>query len=308
MHPISPVGFSPYRRLTVVDKDALAEFLTEHYGDETWYLDTGGDWLRTYLEDKNVIILGLLDTTETIRGCIFSTPFSRHEEPVAMGGHNFSNVRVIEGLCIHKDFRKKGLANYLLSAIDRVTSQHAPTIHFYSRELPYVPLLSSHLNVKTYAYIECSLALRKHPVEQVDWDTFCMLWDSNKSNWSHLDCIASPVSRRGDVTVWRCKSEVIVVTNTRRRTRAEGRILWETIWCGTLVGGLLYPNRVSRESVESVASMYTGVLFIMREQCMEPTLGASWRVGWSGVHAWYIYNFLPPTFGGCELQVVREEI
>jgi hypothetical protein len=196
----------------------------------------------------------------------------------------------------------------LLSAIDRVTSQHEPSIHLYARELPTLPFLFSHMNAKTYAYIECDKAVRNVPAEPMDWETFCMLWESNQSSWSSSDCIASPMTRRGDISVWLCQTSVLVVSNTRRRTRADNRILWETVWCGTLEAGKLVPNRVPQEALESVASMYRGILFAMKEQFVAPPRGSSWRVGTSGIHAWYMYNFLPPTFGSCELQAIREEL
>ena len=257
------------------------------------------------MEDPAVIILGLFDTTGDMRGCIFSTPLA---DEVSLANQSYPNVRVIEGLCVHRSHRKKGIAGYLISAMDYETSKKGPVIHLYSRELTTVPFASTHLHAKTYAYIECSAARTKHSVSKMDIDLFRSLWDSNKSGWSSTDIVCSPSLRRGDMVVWLCNQSVIVVANTRRRSRTAKFTIWETVWCGKLLSGKLYPSQVQQEEVESIAAMHSGLLFTMCENFTEQTERAPWRIGRSGMHVWYIYNFITPKFGSCEIQCIREEI
>lgn len=302
--PLDMPKYSRYRRLLVSDRENLGSFLREHYGDPTWYLDTGS-WLDVYLEDPNTIVLGLFDTSEMLCACIFSSPLPKDSQ---IGLQRLSNIRVIEGLCVHKAFRKSGLANYLLSAIDYETSRQGPTVHLYSRELPNVPLLSTHLNAKLYAYIECTFARPTLQVSKMEWDIFQTLWASNKDWKSSGDLVSPPFSMRGDLSVWQVEQSVIVVANTRRRARRDNAPIWEIAWCGTILYGMLYPSRVLPSHLESVAAEHTGLFFCMNEHFAEPVQEGTWHIGQSGYHAWYIYNYLVPKFGSLELQMVREEI
>ena len=139
---------------------------------------------------------------------------------------------------------------------------------------------------------------------------FMKLWDSNILRWNSSDILVSGLSnRRGDIRIWKSSEEIVVIVDTKRRTKAGDLIIWEVIWCGfcDLKMDLLQPHAVSLKMLESVAALYGGLFFIMAEQALEK-LSAPWKVGQSGVHAWYIYNFITPKFGSCEIQVIREEI
>jgi len=294
-----------YRRLVADDMDVLSAFLRNNYGDADWYLDAG-PWLQTYLNDSDVIVLGLFGKDDIMRGCIFSTPLSNNDTIV---GKKHAFVRVIEGLCVHRSFRNTGVAAYLITAMDYETSQRGPVIHLYSRELPVTPLLSTHLNVKTYAYIECLVARKKTPIQEMDLATFAKLWASNSHQWSSGNVVGTtPCWRRGDIRTWVCGKTVIVVTDTRRRTRRDNQTIWETVWCGTTDQDQLYPTRVKHDELETVASMYKGILFTTMESFVAAGKRAPWHVGTSGVHAWYMYNFIIPNFGSCEIQAIREEL
>jgi len=54
--------------------------------------------------------------------------------------------------------------------------------------------------------------------------------------------------------------------------------------------------------------MHKGLLFAMNEQLIEPTERVPWRMGRSGIQAWYMYNFTTSNFGHCEIHAIREEI
>jgi len=300
--PPKDLNKNRYRRLTGADLIAVSEFLRDNYGDSDWYLDADS-WLSTYLEDPSIIALGLFD--DSLRATVFSVPLT--------DGYTFimklpyKTVRVIEGLCVHRNDRKKGLASYMISAIDYESSK-TPTVLLYSRELPAIPFMSTHLNVKTYGYIECSKASAKTIVEPMNMSDFKHLWNSNMHKWPEKDIIAIPYSRRGGIQIWVTNNSIIVVCDTKRVTKKDDSKIWEVIWCGSLDAGGLYPGPLPLSHIESVASKYRGVLFITTAQTVEKKEIAPWKIGRSGVHAWYIYNFVTSSFGSCEIHSVREEL
>ena len=251
--------YGQYRRLIIEDMDLVSNFLRENYGDSDWYLDAG-PWLQTYFNDMRVIILGLFTKDNTLIATIFSTPLTN--SVTYIGNKPYRNVRVIEGLCVHRNNRKMGIAGYMIAAIDYETSKEEPTVILYSRELSSTPIMSTHLNSKTYGYIDCSLARRTTDVLQMDKQEFNDLWVSNKFNWSPDNLIASlPTYRRDDIYIWSSSKSIIVVTDTKRRTKIGDRIIWETVWCGKFnpQTRLLYPSAVSLSDLESVASQHAGL-------------------------------------------------
>lgn len=300
-------GFTRYRRLFIADMDILATLLRENYGDSDWYLDVG-PWLKKYLDDPYVIVLGLFNNDGSLCASIFSTPLTKELSFIMK--KPYQGIRVIEGLCVHRSVRKTGIAGYMISAMDHETSLYGPCMHIYSRELVKKPHFSTHLNMKTYAYIKCSEAQSSALLESMTLGDFMKLWDSNILHWNSSDILVSGLSnRRGDIRIWKTVEEIVVIVDTKRRTKAGDLPIWEVIWCGLydLKLDLLKQRALSFKTLESVAALYGGLFFIMTEHALEK-LPAPWKVGQSGVHAWYIYNFITPKFGSCEIQVIREEI
>ena len=103
-----------------------------------------------------------------------------------------------------------------------------------------------------------------------------------------------------------------MITDTRRVTIPAGEKIWEVVWCGKLERGQLKPAAALdfQQLICSIASVELkgGILFALGSAGSTEDWKAPWVAGRSGVHAWYMYNFVPPAFGSCELHAVREEI
>lgn len=292
-----------YRRLEVSDIETVTVFLRENYGDTDWYLDAQSSWLLSYFQDPAVIVLGLF-RNETLYGTIFSTPLS---DGVTYIGSQTYDVRVIECLCIHASLRKQGIAGFMISAMDYETSAIRPIIHLWSRELDALPLLSTHLNAKNYCYLDCSAATERFPAARMDFPDFVSIWEHSYRRLGGI-VTSLPSNRRGGLHVWRVNSSVFVVSDTKRRTRKGDLPIWEIVWCGKLgTDFTLSPYAILPVEAESVAFHYFGIFFTMTEFSKLPWT-SPWRVGHSGLQAWYIYNFVPPSWGDCELHAIRDEI
>ena len=180
--PYTLASYGHYRPLTIDDMPIVCNFLRNHYGDTDWYLDAQESWLEAYLRNPDILFLGLFSEQE-LHATIMSTPLTKGSTFL---GSNLpkSNVRVIECLCVHRQHRKRGLAAYMISAMDHETSKQGPHIHLYSRELHRAPILSTHLNAKRYGYIVCDRAMRTCPITQMSYVQFSDLWKSNAIHWT----------------------------------------------------------------------------------------------------------------------------
>jgi hypothetical protein len=290
------------------DLREVSIFLREHYGDSDWYLDESFLWLHTYLDDPHVCALGLFSCANKLIATIFSTPLTSTETYI--DGKPLKNIQVIDGLCVHKSFRNIGIAGYMITAIDHELTKGSckAVVFLYSRELPYIPPASTHLNVKKYAYIECYKALCKTTLQTMHKNTFTSLWKGMTVPANSGLVARKPMFRRNGIDIWVSNNSVVVVCDTKRRTRNEHLKIWENIWCGNIRDNSLVPGAVDMAVIESVAAKYSGVFFTMAEYFTRVDHAGSWQIGKSGYQAWYIYNYITPKFGSYEIHAIREDI
>jgi hypothetical protein len=298
------------RRLTGSDSHIIGIFWQKYYSGSDWELDDSVHvWVHRYLQDPGVFAFGLFNPSGLL-ATIVSTPLG----PTTMS-HDASvrSTRVIEGLCVHDSCRGKGVAGFMIEYIDAYTSRICgPVTLFWARELAAKPLFSTAISADTYAYTRCELCPAGMRVNPVEWSVFHQLWTSNNSSWPGKCIIATePVSRRDALLVLDIQNHIVVVSRTGRRTKPDGLTIWEVVWCGLRVDNILIPGNCTESVLTSVAAhLKTGLLFASSS----PIGGGvtrdwkAWNYGRSGVHAWYIYNYVPPAFGSCLFHAIRDEI
>jgi GNAT superfamily N-acetyltransferase len=318
--PTPDVRSLPVERATTDFTARIAQFWRRAYTGSDWYLDATEALVRTYLEDPAVILLVAVQLDGTIDGTVVATPLSPGEVTMSHGAR-LDRVYVIEGLCVSDAYRGRGLAGHLIALIDAtVVRLHGPTALLWSRELSRVPYVSTAIQTATYAFLRCAdVRARVAMPVPLPWDELCALWVANR--WRFLGIVASlPDNRRGTLCAWKVPvdgaDKLVVVSNTGRRTRA-GLLIHEVIWCGWMpTSTLLYAAAKGQDYhrvLEAIATQYEGLLFasstIQGGQAAQAwDEEGLWRYGTSGIHAWYIYNYLPPAFGDCEIHALREEL
>ena len=341
--PNIPDGLTT-RPLRPDDAEILAAFWRHSYGGPDWYLDADAEWARSYLSSEEIIIFGgfgIIRGQIELMATIACSPFGQGTTSMSHGATlPEEKVFVIEGLCLHPSFRGKGIAAYLIGLIDATISSMGPVVLFYSRELSSHPILSTAINVQVYAYIQCQAAQRFFEPRRMEYSEFASHWSSSSQYWISSwepRIVANRISPSvTGIDVWRVPTTaaggnnaggnnaggnnasstdaVVVVSNTRRRSK-KGDRMWEVVWCGYIRSNNYIQPAKSGDSfknvLESVAAQYEGLFFCTSMPvCGGATAdwGAPWNYGSSGVHAWYIYNYIPPAFGNCELFCIRNEL
>lgn len=310
-------GVQTPRMLTPADCTQLCTFWRTHYGGRDWILDAQPAWVLRYLDDQHVIKLVCCAEDGTWIATIVSTPFNG---AVYVGTTTWSQLRMVEGLCVTQEWRRRGIAGYMIAYLDFITSGSGPVGHLWSRELPYVPLLPTFTTaaaVTTYSYIKCNEARARISIQNIQWATFETYWRAGVIGLRDPHAIVAtvPDMRDGEMEVWRSASmesearhgsRCVVLLNTRRITRDHGEPIWEVIWRGRIQDNRVapaYTDATYDDMYESLAAERRGLLFTT--DTVEHT---PWHSGTSGMHATYTYNFLPPTFGGCDIVALRGEI
>lgn len=296
------------RRAVAADAPIIATFWHNHYGDSDWMLDIQVARVARTIQQGIVLLL-------YHSGKLIATIVSSPAAPVAYfsNGAVLRNLRIIEGLCVHRDWRGKSLAGYMIGWMDFVTSQNDPVAHLWSREIPRPGLFSTAIANHIYAYIDSRHALEKLQCYPMNWSEFTN--HQKKQRFGKLLSLATGHDKIffenyensfGLLTAWKtldCR-QIAVIYNTERRCRSDGRPIYEVI----AYYGL---SEESAVFLESIAAKYNGIVFASSGKFQggaSPSWRHPWVYGTSGVHAWYIYNYIPPAFGSCELEIIRKDI
>ena len=300
------------KRASIDDVSAITKFWLNNYGGSDWVLDAREAWVGMYIADPAVVTLVLISEGAII-ATIVSTPAIAGKTYMSNGG--IVGLRVIEGLCVRNDMRGKKVAGHMIAWIDYLTSNSidGPVAHLWMRETSSPSTITTAIAQYTYAYIDCARATRKIKSTRMSWDDFItehkVIADYKLRGLTEGDpCIVArdPYSRRGDLIAWRSDDHMVVITNTRRLTRTPSHVrpIWEVVWYSG-------DPKTTMHFLESVASYYTGMLFASSGK-YQGGASAAWSTPWvfgrSGCHAWYIYNYIPPAFGSCDVWMIREEI
>lgn len=296
----------PYtiRRASVHLAAHIAAFWNTYYRGDDWYMDVSTEWVENYLKDPDVIVLYAHDT-EHIKATIVSSPVS--STPVIMSHGGRIPLRCIEGLCLADDTRGKGLAGIMIAAVDSVTSQTDPCAHIWYKELPVDPgVFTTAASIKTYAYIHSEHA-REHTatctavVTNVPWNEFIRSWNPYRYiNPAHHTVVAEvPRCRNNGIDVWNIEYKgrlfQIAVLHTQRRILKTHKPIYEIIWASV----------IDKDVFTIVSAQYKNAIVFTTDA--DPSW-TGWIYGRSGVHATYMYNYLPPVFRNCEFICIREEV
>jgi hypothetical protein len=239
-------------------------------------------------------------------------------------GGTVDTLRVIEGLCVAKELRGAGVAGFLIKHADAFTHEaYGLCAHLWSRELDATPLFHTAINVATYGYTHTGPAVSPVGVEPMDWDRFEQLWITYSPRWisegagTRDPCLVAthPVNRRRTLRVFTGFNGLVVVSPTER-VGVAGTPIYEIVWSGKYVGGILAPAPAVdlnfQQLLNGVACLLPagGVLFGTSDPCCGGVHAdwVGWNVGASGVHALYMYNYMPPAFGACRIHMIREEL
>jgi GNAT superfamily N-acetyltransferase len=264
------------------------------------------------------VALGLF-CGEELLATIFSVPL---DTTLMSHGGLVRNMRMIEGLCVAPRYRGNGVGGFMIRHADAFTSyKFGVCAHLWARELDTAPLLSTALSVDKYGYSETGIATQySDRVKNMPWDAFVRLWTVNNAKWVSVPVtepavvVSTPSNRRGKHRVFYGYGGVVVVSDTER-TAADGKRIYEIVWSGRLLGDGLLPARADfdfKQLADGAAAALPagGVLFGTTSPCGGGLRDDwdGWRVGHSGYHALYIYNYMPPAFGACRIHMVRDEI
>lgn len=312
-----PPPFGPWEaptRVEAADVPAITQFWTDHYNGADWVFRPEPEWIAALLSTSNTFAL-IVRNGGAVVGSIVCRGIS--DGPFRLGSLTLPNAYMIEGLCIHPDWRGQHLAGWLIAWVDHLANATAPQAFFWSREAP--PRDPTYVASHTYAYLPlsgvASRRLEETGLTVVPWDTFRRIWASYVPRWDGSGEAAEaafPTQLPMDpLLVWRKADVYAVVSDTRRWTR-DGRKIWEVQFCGDLYAPW-EAKEGARDVLESIGAVLVskenGLLFVTSAPWQGGcTNWPGWVVGTAGHHTTYIYNYMPPVFHRLATLFLRNEL
>jgi GNAT superfamily N-acetyltransferase len=289
--PKPNLGNFTCERGTTKHATEICDFWSEHYKGDGWSMRMPPELLTKYLDDFAVYCI-LLRLGNQLIGTIFSTPSGA----VMSHGVEMPELRVIEGLCVHSDYRRKGVAGLLIGYIDWLLSARGPSPHMWSREESMIAgIISTCVSRKIYSYRNCWKRTGSR-AKKLSYDEFMERYKVIRFKAPYIHSI-KPNSWRGDLDYWELKDNLVVIANTRRITN-RGAPIYEIV--------MSEPRNIPSYFLDEICENYdSGQIFTTQ---LFETLSLEWTLGASGTHAWYLYNFIPPAFGYTNVTMVREEL
>jgi len=280
----------------IATKDAAPEisrFFNMFYKGDDWTFNCNFSDVEHWIKSGFIIIIKFEDE-------IVGTFVCRNLEHVICGKPH-SQSALLEGLVVHPQFRKTGLASFLLASMDYIvynTPHLRTSILFWFREhdshlsalsqLPLCVLKYSYINIKKI--VKRSLNINKITSEHASKIVTSIA--ENNSDVFTLICT------RSDPNVYWClvNGSLIGIANTHRNTHT-GAPIWEVVFAANISKPYFVDLLDAIEQSALMLPSVNGILFISNSKSRGNTVPAyPWVSGSSGFLTTHIYNWMPPHF------------
>lgn len=323
--PSSWRGLEP-RRLFAADGMEVAAFLEAYYCGVGWRYVSVGKWIHRYLGDPSVVAIGFFRRVPGGGPELMATMFAVPLGDVRMSHGTAARPRmmVFEGLCVHPLYRGQGLIHATLGYMDALLHRmNGYTAGLWCRDLDTVPFFSTAISTATYGFRRCGFMVTAGATvaaEAMEWTEFARLWERDSVDWVGAGdaggavVVPVPENRRGTMRVFRSSGDqVICVGDTGRVSVPDSLPIYEIMWCGVLGEKLCAASGTTdfQHSLNAVAAALGRGLLFGTDAPNGGGVGAGWAdwmVGRSGCVAWYMYNFVPPSYGATRIHIVRDEL
>jgi hypothetical protein len=313
--PFAPAGCEEPRRLGAADAAAVSAFWSAEYGGPDWRLSLSASEVREVLGEPGCMALGV-ERDGALIGTIVGRSVIPAGATLLVGATgSVKEAFVIEGLCVHSAWRGQHLAGWLIAWIDHLMGLAGPRLFLWARDTPMSIPGGTAISCAMYGFLRSADRPQSTCVpHKLSIESLIRRWEAKvkPEETSILPTSFSPHRLVAyGIASGTCggssggsngtsNSTIVLLADTGRITVPGGERIYDLVWCE---GGKV------RELLESLfASILDGVVFVTSEGHQGGVTTAwpsPWRVGTSGGHAWYIYNYMPPCFWNAKVIIPR---
>jgi hypothetical protein len=238
--------------------------------------------------------IGVFTVDKHLIGCCISKPLGRMKFPHEM----LQEGGIVDYFCIHKDYRKLGIASFILDELVILTAKNQRLVHIFLKEgfplLSLPPLYTGRYIVrkKDSSYLGDS---------KENLGSLGIALHSHIQEYSHAEYLPLtkfvanlPYQLSGDsqLFVFNYKGHVVFlcVTDLHHRTAPEGYKVGELAWI--LPQTIEVPVAIQRLAVETCVDSSQFDILLMDSKI--PHVSSRWQRDSS--FSWYIFNYNPGGF------------
>ena len=239
--------------------------------------------------------VGVFTIEKTLIGCCISKPLGNMKFP----HETLQEGGVVDYFCVHKDYRKQGIAESMLNELVRLTAEKERLVHIFLKEgFPLVslpPLYTGQYIVRQKKKLEKEQEQKGH-FSSMGIGTNIPIKEYLHTDFLPLTKFAAnlPSQLNGDSELfgfnYKGHDVFLCMTDLHHRTVPEGYIVGELSWM--LPKTAEVPLSIQRLAVETCvdASKFDIVLL----DSTIPHDKKAWRK--DAAYSWYIFNYNPGSF------------
>lgn len=272
----------------------MATFLQEHF---TIYprcrISLTKERIQQGFEKDKWIGVGILSIDKKIIACCISKPLGR----LKFTHETIENGGCVDYFCVHSQYRKRGLAPFMLDELIYLTSLEERIVHIFMKEgfpLWHLPPLYYSQYIARY---------RKNPGEGKDYfGSQGIGLHGYIQNYSHAEYLPIqklaanlPYELNGDSELFsfNYKGHVVFLcmTNLHHRTVPDGKTIGELSWM--LPQTIEVPLSIQKLAVETCVDCSSFDIVLMDSKLPHDSK-KSWMK--DATYSWYIFNYNPGSF------------
>ena len=235
---------------------------------------------------------GLLNDQDELIGCCFSRMLGTLQQ----NRSSYGAIGLVDFFCVAADWRKKGVASYLLQELVALTSIHQREIHIFQKEgfpLLSLPSLwqSSYMWRRKQGPSEGTNYLSKLGIEKgIYVSDFDYLYSLGHEAFVCKNTMLSPNT---DIYLFNYlgKKVYLAITDTFHRSVPEGQKIGEVLWCIPYSANV--PKGIQRLALETLVDNCTYDI-VLADKTLYHSESKHWNK--DTTYSYYVFNYKPLQF------------
>jgi len=287
-------------RATVSDAQEISKLWNQHYKGDDWTFTCTSNDVLEWMKDGFILLM-----KETIdhKQVIVATFVCRIIHGGLVSGSYIPKGGLLDGLVVHPRLRGRGLASYMLLAMDKEIysipeMSQSVLLWFREHSNAFNSVLQTPIAVFEYMYIKISdISVRGRQATIADPEMVEQIVNSVHQNSAKNFTLSARASKDKNIYWFLVNSSLIGIADTHR-VSTSGFVIWEVIFASNFTE----PYFMNLQEAIEIASLklpsQNGLIFASNCKTRGNLSYANkpWITGTSGFLSMHIYNWMPPAF------------
>ena len=277
----------------------ISKFWNSYYSGPNWKFNCKSKDVERWMDQGFILVLKETIDSEKI---IVATFVCRIINGGVICGSHIKQAGLLDGFVVHPRLRGKGLASYMLVAMDKevytmATMNQSILLWFREHATSINSVLQAPISVLDYCYINFK-DIPNHkddatiPEPEVVEQILNSVIDNSVSQFTILSRnFADP-----DIFWTLVNSSIVGIADTHRISN-DGFVLWEVVFAANLSPPFFSNLQIPIEISALKLPCTKGIIFATNSKSRGNLSPSSpWVSGKSGYLSMHVYNWMPPTF------------